>query len=146
MRATLRSRARLGSTIVRPTSPQTITNNTFGPFLYLSFDVVDVDQLGMWDAAEDDRLTVQTSGIYVVTASWAHVSHGGSAFDHIIQIETTPYGRYFRYEAVFESSGMVVCTVPLEAGDIIRVAVYHNTGASRDTLPTECHLAASRIA
>lgn len=139
------------ATSVRPTSGQSITNTTF-PFLYLTFAVADIDQLGMWiPGVATDRLIVNEPGTYLVTANWAHNGTRTNEDDHIVGIDfrnsggTNLHEHAVRYAGRHGAGGSASTVLVADAGDYFRVLVYQATGSTRTTSPQACNLSALKV-
>ena len=118
---------------LQQTSGQTITNDTYGPFLNLVWGEVSSGESGWWSAGNPSRVTVPVDGTYLFSANWRH-NGTGAAFDHMIgaEVNNVVVGGS-RYLSTNDAAQGYTQLLTLSAGDYVETFVYQTTGSSKTT-------------
>ena len=109
-------------------------------FTKITFDTIDYDVGGLADVSTNNRIDIQRSGKYIVTASArsASVLNNGDAFIVGVNVNGTGAFSGFDRQGYSSNRDMIVRgtdILDLEAGDYIEVSVYHEgTTASFTTM------------
>lgn len=120
-----------GARVRRTTTGQSIAN---GNSTMLTFDTADLNTGGVWNAGQNDRLTAQVAGTYVITAAvlWEHSTIGERRLGLFVN---GSIGTKIAYAIEGpDSSGALqqnVSTVyHLNAGDYVQAQVEQNSGGA----------------
>lgn len=122
---------------VRRSTDQNVNNTTD---TVLQWTDMDVDTDSMWSAGSNDRLTIQTAGIYVIAVNVTFLA--STTGERIVWIQkngsgTTRYAsdrRPAHTTALAETSVSISTVLSLSATDYIQVGVYQSAGTSTATV------------
>lgn len=139
------NRAVASAAVVRKTAPQPIPNNV--PTL-ASFQTADYDTGGYFNAAQQDRLFIQESGVYLIVAN-ARLASTGTASGRGVELfvnGTLSVARDVRSAGIAAEGAADVSTVyRLNAGDTISMRYFHNGGGAFNLLPNFTTMAIARL-
>ncbi|MCR9142682.1 MAG: hypothetical protein NXI24_10560 [bacterium] len=139
------NRAVGSAAIVRKTAPQPIPNNALTA---ATFQVADYDTGNYYSAAQQDRLTIPETGVYLIVGN-ARLAATGSASGRGVEIfinGSTAIARDVRIAGATAAAAQDVSAVyRLNAGDTVAMRYYHNGGGSHNLLANLTMMAIARL-
>ena len=143
----------LWAATVRQVAGQAIGNGVWTPdWTYLDFGVQEEGATG-WVIGAPSKLVLPSVGQFSAAAGWAHDGANGGGTDTILGVRLynadgssaiaslCEQRAFLPYGAGQTTTISVKCTA---AGQYLRVYVFHVTGGTRTTLPSNCFLSAHR--
>ena len=139
------NRAVASAAVVRKTAPQAIPNNV--PTV-ATFQVADYDTGSYYNAAQQDRLFIQESGVYLIVAN-ARLAATGTASGRGVELfvnGTLSVARDVRTAGTAAEGAADVSTVyRVNAGDTVSMRYFHNSGGAFNLLPNLTTMAIARL-